>query len=106
MKLVITKQDGTEQVFDANVLLYDAWSLKDGQLFIRIDAQHNERDANGRLVLGNQADFDLNGTREEMEVFIKNIMSCVRDATKVPEKKDMTRTTKPRASGKSRKRKK
>jgi hypothetical protein len=58
---------GGNEVFKANVLLPEAWVLQDKQVCIMVDASHNVRDADGHIVVGEEALFELSGDRQELK---------------------------------------
>ena len=87
MKLVITR--GEQQIFEANILLFDPWAMKtdDGQCYIGIDAMLNKYDTMGNFVR-DQADIELFGTHEELQAFLENISLCVNGPSPFDTEKD------------------
>jgi len=81
------KIDSGKQVFEANVLLVEAWSYSDGTASFVIDAMHNTHDANGKLHLGESAVFRLSGTHEELQDFIKELQEALSEAQMIERKK-------------------
>ncbi|HIH24485.1 TPA: hypothetical protein HA251_05610 [Candidatus Woesearchaeota archaeon] len=85
MRLVITRdnnQEEAQKIFEGNVLLFDAWSSdskdEEGHILLNV-LQRKDKTTTDEVCI------DIYGTHEEMQTFLKNVASCVKDATSEPE---------------------